>query len=576
MPELADLHFIRPLWLLALLPALWLVWRWARGLGSGSQWEQRIEPALLDVLLEPGTHQRNRHLSLLVATLLAAGAIGLAGPSWERLPQPVEQRSDALVIVLDLSLSMFAEDLAPSRITRARQKIVDVLRRRNEGLTALVVYAGDAFTVVPLTDDVRTIENLLPALRPDIMPVLGSNLAPALDMAHELLENARMQQGRILLITDGIDRPSHATERRHARYPLSILGVGSAAGATIPLDFANQPGQVLRTQQGEPILARLDAAQLAGIADVTHGRYHTLTLSDRDIDHLLATPLPGDDETVAVERDFDTWADMGFWVVVLALPLILAGFRRGTLVVLPLLLVVPPAEARLWDDLWQRRDQQAHQALIEGDPATAAALFDDPDWRAAALFRSREYEAAAAAFAGGDTATAHYNRGTALAHHGELDAAIAAYERVLELDPDHADARHNKALLEDERDQQNAGAEDERTQSQPGGDRPEDDAPPDGSQDPMPGDEQPSDQPPADDGEPETGDGDDGARERSDDAERSEEMLVSRDEQQDALEQWLRRVPDDPGGLLRRKFQYETNQRLRRGEYRSQDAEKIW
>jgi Ca-activated chloride channel homolog len=576
VPELADLHFIRPVWLLAIVPALWLVWRWARRLGSGSQWEKRIEPALLDVLLEGGTHRRTRHLSLLVALLLAAGAVGLAGPSWERMPQPVEQRTDALVIVLDLSLSMFAEDVAPSRVVRARQKIVDLLRQRDEGLTALVVYAGDAYAVVPLTDDVRTIENLLPALRPDIMPVLGSNLAPALDIAHSLLENAYMQQGRILLITDGIDRPTDATERRNRRFPISILGVGTPAGATIPLDFANQPGQVLRTQQGEPILARLDTASLAGIADIAYGRYHTLTLGDRDLEHLLATPLPGDDQTVEVDRDFDTWADMGFWVCILALPLLLAGFRRGTLVLLPILLVAPAAEAGLWDDLWKRRDQQAHQALLEGDPATAAALFADPDWRAAALYRSGEYEAAAQAFARARSATAHYNRGNALARLGELDAAIDAYQRVLDIDPDHADARFNKALLEDERDQQSAGSDDDKTQQQPGGDRPDDGAAPDTAQDPMPGDDTPADEPPPDGGERDDQPGDDGDAERGDDEERSEELLASRDEQQEALEQWLRRVPDDPGGLLRRKFQYETNQRLRRGEIRSTETEKIW
>jgi Ca-activated chloride channel homolog len=192
------------------------------------------------------------------------------------------------------------------------------------------------------------------------------------------------------------------------------------------------------------------------------------------------------------------------------------------------------------------------------------------------LYRSGEYEAAAQAFARARSATAHYNRGNALARLGELDAAIDAYQRVLDIDPDHADARFNKALLEDERDQQSAGSDDDKTQQQPGGDRPDDGAAPDTAQDPMPGDDTPADEPPPEGGERDDQPGDDGDAERGDDEERSEELLASRDEQQEALEQWLRRVPDDPGGLLRRKFQYETNQRLRRGEIRSTETEKIW
>jgi Ca-activated chloride channel homolog len=577
MAEIAALHFIRPCWLLAMIPALLLAWRWARRRGGSSHWEHAIAPELLHVLLEPGAGTRARWRSGLVALLLAATAVGLAGPSWQRLPQPVEQRNDALVVVLDLSLSMFATDVAPSRVVRARQKVADILRRRDEGLTALVAYAGDAHAVVPLTDDRRTIENLLPALSPEMMPVLGSDLGAALDIARSLLDNAHMMQGRILVVTDGIDRPTDATERRNPRYPISIIGVGTAAGATIPLDFANQPGQVLRTQQGEPVLARLDPERLANIADLSYGRYHTLTLSDRDLDHVLATTLPGDDETIEVERDFDTWADMGFWVCLLIIPLLLSAFRRGVMVLVPVLLLPAPAEAGLWDDLWQRRDQQAHEALLSGDPGTAAALFERHDWRAAALYRSGEYAAAAEAFDRGDSVAAQYNLGNALAHQGELDAAIAAYDAVLQRDPEHEDARHNKAILEDMRDEQNASDQNDQADQQPGGDQPESDAPPDGANDQAPGDDaQPPDAQPPDDAAPDEQQSDSGDPRQADDGEQSETSQASRDEQQDALEQWLRRVPDDPGGLLRRKFQYETNQRLRRGDYRSQEAEKIW
>ncbi len=571
---LDTLHFIRPVWLLAVIPALLLGWLWARRQSRGSHWETSIEPALLEVLLEPRRATRSRRLPWLAALALAAGAVGLAGPSWERLPQPVEQKSDALVILFDLSLSMFAEDVAPSRLVRARQKIADVLRRRDEGFTALIAYAGDAHTVVPLTDDTRTIENLLPALRPDMMPVLGSHLGGALELARTLFDNAGLRQGRILVITDAVDDMSSAGQHRDPRFPISILGVGTAEGATIPLHFIDQPGQVLRAQQGNPIVVRLDEPKLAGIAELAHGRYHSITLGDQDIDHLLPTPLPGEDETTAVEREFDTWADRGFWVLLLLIPLALGGFRRGVLAMVPILLLPAPADAGMWDDLWQRRDQQAYESLRDGEPETAAALFESPDWRAAALYRSGEYAAAAESYARRPSVTAQYNRGNALALQGEYQAAVAAYDQVLARQPDHEDARFNKELVERLLEQQESQAgEDERQQQ--GGEQPEQSTRPqggDGSQgdDDQQGD-QPAEQPDSEEQRSQQRQNDQGRPPPG-----QEESMATRDEQQDALEQWLRRVPDDPGGLLRRKFQYETNLRLRRGDYGNRETEKIW
>jgi Ca-activated chloride channel homolog len=583
--DLADLHFVRPWWLLAVVPVLLLALAWARRRAADSQWESSIAPALLNVLLEPGRQNPSRRLPWMVAAALSLAAIGLAGPSWERLPQPVEQKTDALVIVLDLSLSMLAEDVAPSRLVRARQKVVDVLRLRKEGMTALVAYAGSAHTVVPLTDDTRTIENLLPALAPEMMPVLGSNVAGALDQALALFENASVRQGRILLVTDGIDRTSDATERRSVRFPISILGVGTPGGGMIPLNLGNQRDQVLRTQAGDPVIARLDEQQLQGIAEITHGRYRTLSLGDDDIQHLLATRLPGEEETIEVERDFDLWADMGFWVCVLLIPVVLAGFRRGVLVLVPvfvaplLLALAPaPAAAGVWDDLWQRKDQQAFRALREGEPEIAAALFGRSDWRAAALYRSGEYPAAAENYRRDASITGRYNLGNALARQGEFEQAIAAYAEVLAADPDHDDAAFNKALLEKMLEEQQSAEQsnDEQQQSRDG--QPEDSSQPQSGSDADPSDAgDPSEQSPDDASEPpQSSEGEPSPSQQSREGQQDRDELASRDEQQDALEQWLRRVPDDPGGLLRRKFEYETKQRLRRGEYGSRETEKIW
>lgn len=583
---LTAFHFLRPWWLLAAVPVLWAAWRWSTRSGAGSHWEARIAPELLAVLLEPGSRGPARRLPWLVAAALLWAVAALAGPAWERLPQPVEKRSDSLIVLFDLSLSLFAQDVAPSRLVRARQKIADVLRRREEGFTALVAYAGDAHAVVPLTDDTRTIENLLGALRPDMMPVLGSRVGSALEQAHGLFENAGVSRGRILVVTDSIDELSDVLEWADRNFPISFLGIGTTEGGPIPLDFVNQPGQVLRSQQGDPIVPRLDPARLTMAAEGAYGRYRTLTLGDDDIDDLLATPLPGEDETAEVERDFDTWADRGYLLALLLVPLVLLGFRRGAVALIPLLalpigsLVAPAAEAGLWDDLWQRRDQQAYGALERGEPEPAVTLIgpDDAgqDWRAAALYRSGEFAAAADAYRRQADTRALYNLGNALAQQQAFDAAIAAYDEVLTRQPGHEDAAFNKALVERLRDQEEASEQNQSPQDPSDGEPPPDQPPPQGE-----GDAQQSDEGADADQQPQEQNADQeseqqGEPQESEPESSDEQLAASRDEKRDALEQWLRRVPDDPGGLLRRKFQYETNQRLRRGDYRSQETEKIW
>lgn len=595
MPEpLSDtvlpmLHFVRPEWLLALPLALLLAWRWQRHVRTLSRWLGRIDAELLPALLEGERDARAHWLPWLMGAGLAIAAVGLAGPSFERVPQPVESANDAVVVVLDLSLSMLAEDVQPSRLVRARQKIADLLRLRPEGSTALIVYAGNAHTVVPLTTDSRTIENLLPALTPAMMPIFGSELGDAIDLARDLLGNAGRTSGLIIAITDGIDREADVTERSDPGFPVAVLGVGTDAGGSIPLGAAGRPDQVLRTQQGETIIARLDPERLQGVAEAMHGQYATLGIDDRDLNTLLDTRRADADATTAVDRTFDLWADRGYWVTLALLPLLLLGFRRGALACLTLVLAPPPpAVASLWDDLWQRPDQRAYQHLIEGTPERAAREFEDSDWRAAALYRAGEHMHAAEIWAAppspatstppdgtAESAMRAYNRGNALAQAGQYEAALEAYDAALAAAPDDADAAFNRNLVarileqqaEDQRrkDPGQEGAEGEQQQGQ--GDAGENPATQSGTQQANPDDTAPAD--------PEDADAEPGAGQRSPDdralAENAEPL-----QDPDALEQWLRRVPDDPGGLLRRKFQHETNQRLRRGEYRARDPEKIW
>ena len=139
---LTDFHFLRPLWLLALLPALFFVRRLWQLDAQGTAWHKVIDQTLLPYLLNSTKNSSQRLPLYLLMVVWTLSVLALAGPTWSKQTQPVQQRQDALVIVLDLTLGMFANDFEPNRITIARRKIMDILDARTEGQTALIVGAG--------------------------------------------------------------------------------------------------------------------------------------------------------------------------------------------------------------------------------------------------------------------------------------------------------------------------------------------------------------------------------------------------------------------------------------------------
>ena len=609
---LANFHFLRPMWLLALLPGLlmaFFLWRQRR---RGGTWHQVIDQNLLPYLIDTQqSGSKSAPLFLLLVTWLLA-SIALAGPTWTRLPQPTQQSSDALIILLDLSPSMNAADVEPSRIVRARRKLTDVLAARAEGMSALIAYAGDAHVVTPLTDDADTIIEMLPALDPDIMPVAGSNLLAAAALATELIANAQLPTARILLITDGVDGDRSADAARLLKgrgLRLDVLGVGTPQGAPVPLPN----GGFVRDSNDSIVVARLDTSALQELAGSTDGRFRMMSIDDSDISALSEQPrLLSADSLRASQRQADTWRDEGGWLVLALLPFAAFAFRRGWLLCfLPLLLMPPTAEAGVWEDLWSRPDQQAARLLEQGDTEKAAELFKDKRWRAQAFAKSGAFSETVEQLNDLDTIEDHYNRGNALARAGELEQALSAYDQALEAQPDMEDALFNRKLVEDllkqqqqqqqqENSEQNSDSEqnqdsnkdqnqqqqqdqsgkrgedsDEENQPETGPD--ENEQPPDQS-----ADEQQSDQDQSESSDQsQDGNEQDQSEQQSQQkageqnpeqqseqarAEALEESNSEEKQREQAMQQWLRRIPDDPGGLLRRKFLYEHKKRLAEGE----------
>lgn len=602
---LENFHFLRPLWLLAALPVLPAAWLLYRRLQSGKAWSSVIAEQLLPHLLAGGRGGDIRRWPLLV--LLSGwliAVIALAGPSWERLPQPVERREDALVVLYDLSPSMLATDIAPSRLVRSRQKLLDLLETRTEGTTALVAYAGDAHVVSPLTDDLRTIANLMPALSPGMMPVQGSRPGPAVEQAVRLLRDSGLEHGQILLVTDGIhsgDGDEIARALEGADYRLSVLGVGTEDGSPIPTADG-----FLRDAEGNIVIAGMNRRPLERLAARHGGRYSDLKLGDQDIERVLsADPWNQETSQELAGRSVDTWQDRGYWLALLLVPVALGAFRRGWVLCLLALPLAEPAQSQDWQDFFLNRDQRGQQLLQAGEAEAAAETFADPDWSAAANYRAGNYDQALQHYRQGDSADSWYNRGNSLARGGALQEAIAAYDKALEKSPGMEDAAFNKALLEQLLEQQEQQSQqDQRQQDQNQQDQNQQDQRQQGQQEQQQQDSQnsqgqnqerrPQDQQQAgaeqDRNEQRAREEQERqqqqaqqprerAGEETDEGEQEQRTAEARDpeeqEREMANEQWLRRIPDDPSGLLRRKFEYESRRRSQE-QPRRKDEETRW
>ena len=554
--------------------------------------------AELHQALVSGGSKRKRSLMAVATNMLLFFAIlGAAGPTWEKRPQPVEKQSDALVIILDLSLSMMAEDIKPSRIIRAKQKIIDILRYRKEGSTALVAYAGDAHTVAPLTDDSGTIENLLSSLEPSMMPVLGSAPAHAMEIATELIKNSALTQGRILFLTDGVTEVEQLAKMAGPAIPLSIIGFGSDSGAPIPLTSDRQKRRLLKDNLGKPIITKINEDALKNLAQAGYGAYSRVSYDDSDFKGVLAESFVNDIEAIDAERDFDTWHDQGYWIALLLVPFVLFAFRKGVLISFAGFLltlqfndtvagvansqneILSNTEANLWSRLWFRDDQLAFELLEKGDAKTAAHLFQDEKWKSVANYRNKEWGPALNGFSSDLSADGLYNQGNSLAQLGSLNEAIEKYDRALELNPEDDDARFNrdlvKELLQKQQEQQKEKTKDNEGQQSESPDQKDQSDQDDGEKA-----DDPSADAPYEENRQQQNEGDNPEETDKGQSEgksnEDEQLALNEEEQKQALEQWLRRVPDNPGGLLKRKFRYETEQRLRKGDYRYRQGEEPW
>ena len=301
-----NFHFLRPFWLLALIPAASLWWVLFRRQDARAAWRSLIAPHLLEHLLVGG-RQRKRirpiHLLLLVWVLMG---ISLAGPSWQKEPSPFAEDTAGMIVVFKVAPSMMAEDVKPSRLERGKQKLHDLLEMREGGATGLIAYGGSAHLVMPLTRDGRIIDIMAEGLEPGIMPVEGDALTDALTMAGSLFKQAG-RAGSVVVIADTVSPAQVAKLSQppdQERLPVQFLAV-NALGAP--------------TDRG-----------LANAANALGARVAMLTIDASDLE-AITRQARRDLQTVLTQQSGERWKDSGYalvpFIVLATLPWARQGWR---------------------------------------------------------------------------------------------------------------------------------------------------------------------------------------------------------------------------------------------------------
>jgi Ca-activated chloride channel family protein len=584
-----NFHFIRPWWLLAFF-ALYLVIHLLKKIRYyQSPWQHFLPAHLANALLE-NSHNTDNSSGAVAPTaqgrfwlkpfiIGSCIIIALAGPAWQKLPQPVYQLERGAVLIMDMSYSMYATDLKPNRLTRSRYKAVDLLKKINEGDVGLIAYAGDAFIISPLTQDIKNIELLLPSLSPDIMPSHGANALAALMLADQTLKNSGHVSGDIYWFTDDVEQDEMSDIYAWANdngHNLNILGVGSKAGAPIRLSG----GKLLKDNKGAIVIPKLPEGRLSAIAQRARGIYHTMTNDDADIKALTAHLSVGLDDKIdsatssSAAKDEqskqalqgDQYQEQGPLLLIIILPLLLSYFRRGTsilslsalaplTVVIGLMSMTPinsyaeeanidnsvtaksqtTSDAKqLWNNLWQTSDQQAQAHYQKENYQQAAQQFTDSQWQGSAHYKAGDYQQALDAFKQIDSAQSLYNQGNALAQLQQVDDAIEAYKNALKKDPNLADAKDNLAKLEALKKQQEHSKKDSSEQSKDGEQNEQDNQQDKkGDQQKQDAEQQSQDQSKDQQGEQEQGD-QQGDPQQSDDAQKPQDESEQQSQQNDA------------------------------------------
>jgi Ca-activated chloride channel family protein len=478
--DLKDFHFAHPLWLLGLLiiPALFvLFFLFYRKDTSGHQLEKFIDRHLLSALMIKQNHKKSSSLKTLFLWSCAWAFLtfALAGPRWNYREIETFSRDQSLVILLDLSESMNAADIKPSRLVRAKQKIEDFINLASGVKIGLIAFAADPHMIAPVTDDKEMIRHLLPSLETDLVYVQGSKLSVALNMAASMLEAEPGSNKALLVISDGgfEDAGAITLGKKLADGGLIIhaMGVGTLEGA--PLKDTN--GTIIK-RNGAPILSRLEQDKLKSLSEAGKGYYLEAHYSNRDENLILQDLAKRSDLAVNLGSKNKLWDERFYLLLVPALLIVLVWFRRGYVFsILPILLL----PFFTLEASFKNHEELGKEAFDLEEYETAISRFQDPYRKGVAYYKAGKFAEAEEMFKASKreevALNAAYNLGNSLAQQQKFQEAVTAYKDVLERWPECTKAKENleliKSMMQESSDSETGDGKKEGSESKDRGEK---------------------------------------------------------------------------------------------------------
>ncbi len=438
-------HFIRPDFLYGIIAVAVILILGLLGFREKDKWTKFIATHLRPFVIQKGSTPFRRNMHILLSLFLVFGCFGLAGPTWNEIEVPGKTLDTPVVIALDLSQSMMAEDIKPNRLQRAKFKIKDLLNANPKARVALIGFTSTAHTIVPLCHDYTIIHSHLDGLTPSLMPYPGTDIQTALDLTDSITQVSDAPS-KLILITDAINNDVFLVLQKYiaqGNRNVALIPMNTPTGAKIPKPNSTY---FYTDAQGKSIYSKLDPSVLKKLASIADIHVHKLTLDNSDMVHLARLISSNVNFQEEADKKENNWVDRGILFAIPLALLTLLWFRKG-FVIYSLLLGIGVTSCGIkkeennsrtttWNDIWYSKNYQGQKLEDAYEFEKAGDIYEDPMHKGVAYYKAGIYEAAIEAFRKDTTAEAAYNLGLSYYKNGDYIAAQMAFGAAIEKDPE--------------------------------------------------------------------------------------------------------------------------------------------
>ncbi len=445
----SDFHFLRPQFLWGFVAVAMLFIIGMLSITEQVRWKKHIASHLRPFVISKGSGHIKIFMQLMLVLGLSMGVLALAGPTWKKVEAPGQVLETPMVILLDLSQSMMADDIQPSRLERAKFKITDLLDTKPGARVALIGFAGTAHTIVPLTRDYKIIKSHVESLSPKVMPYKGSDLKKAMALADSAMSTTTAP-GTVVVFSDDFDESIFDWIKDYAsdsKNNIDIMPMNTPSGANVP----SYSGRGSLKYKGETVHSSLNSAVISKLNSLENINVHQLTLDKSDVKAIAKKISMNLKFTESPKEKEDDWRDAGSLFVIPVAVILLMWFRKGWVVfsvVLMFSLSSCNQEIQGFSDLWFTKDYQGQRLSYKGDFSAAAAAYQDPLYKGVAYFKAGDYDDAIKAFSKDTSAMGAYNLGLAYFKNGDYAAAEMAFGMAVQLDPAMEAAQQNQQEMQ--------------------------------------------------------------------------------------------------------------------------------